>query len=60
MPFARLFEPIRIGRAEIRNRIVLTGHGTGMGRDFAFDECMVVYYKKHTKNKIKLIILNSQ
>ena len=60
MPFDHLFEPIRIGRTEIRNRIVLTGHGTGMGRDFAPDDRMVAYYEERAKGEVGLIMLGSQ
>lgn len=60
MSFAHLFEPIRIGRAQIRNRIVLTGHGTGMGRDFAPDERMVAYYEERARGEVGLIMLGSQ
>jgi 2,4-dienoyl-CoA reductase-like NADH-dependent reductase (Old Yellow Enzyme family)/thioredoxin reductase len=60
MVFSHLFEPIRIGRAEVRNRIVLTGHGTGMGRDFAPDDRMVAYYAERAKGEVGLIMLGSQ
>lgn len=29
-----LFEPITLRNAEVRNRIVVTGHGTGVAKDF--------------------------
>ena len=29
--FRRLFEPLTIGNFEVRNRIVNTTHGTGLG-----------------------------
>ncbi|MDQ0390491.1 oxidoreductase [Labrys monachus] len=58
--FPLLFEPIRLGRAEIRNRIVLTGHGTGMGRDGKPDERMIAYYEERAKGEVGLIMLGSQ
>lgn len=55
-----LFEPIRIGRCEIRNRIALTGHGTGMGRDFKPDARMIAYYEERARGEVGLILLGSQ
>jgi 2,4-dienoyl-CoA reductase-like NADH-dependent reductase (Old Yellow Enzyme family) len=58
--FPRLFEPIRLGRLDIRNRIVLTGHGTGMGRDFKPDDQMIAYYEERARGEVGLIMLGSQ
>jgi len=58
--FKHLFEPIRLGRSEIRNRVVLTGHGTGMGRDFKPDERMIAYYEERARGEVGLIMLGSQ
>ena len=58
--FKHLFEPITIGGLEIRNRITLTGHGTGMGRDFKPDERMLAYYETRAKGGTGLIMLGSQ
>ncbi len=55
-----LFSPIRLGRLEIRNRIVLTGHGTGMGRDFRPDDAMIAYYEERARGEVGLIMLGSQ
>ncbi len=55
-----LFKPIRLGTLEIRNRIVLTGHGTGMGRDFRPDEQMIAYYAQRARGEVGLIMLGSQ
>lgn len=60
MSFRHLFEPIRIGRAEIRNRIVLTGHGTGMGQDFKPNDQMIAYYARRAEGEVGLIMLGSQ
>ena len=56
----RLFEPIRIGTLPIRNRLVLTGHGTGMGRDGHPDARMVAYYEERARGGVGLIMLGSQ
>jgi 2,4-dienoyl-CoA reductase-like NADH-dependent reductase (Old Yellow Enzyme family) len=39
-----LFEPITLGTVEVRNRIVMTGHGTGLAEDFLPSERHVAYY----------------
>ena len=58
--FPNLFRPIRIGDIEIPNRIVLTGHGTGMGRDFKPDERLIGYYESRARGGVGLIMLGSQ
>ncbi|SEQ21263.1 2,4-dienoyl-CoA reductase [Faunimonas pinastri] len=58
--FPHLFEPIRLGRTDIRNRIVLTGHGTGMGRDGNPDERMIAYYEQRARGEVGLIMVGSQ
>ncbi|MGH2339887.1 FAD-dependent oxidoreductase [Segnochrobactraceae bacterium EtOH-i3] len=58
--FSRLMQPIRLGSCEIRNRIVLTGHGTGMGVDGAPDDRMVAYYEERARGEVGLIMLGSQ
>ena len=58
--FERLFSPVRIGTLELRNRITLTGHGTGMGRDHRPDERMVAYYEQRARGEVGLIMLGSQ
>ena len=55
--FPRLFEPIRIGSLDVRNRIVLTGHGTGMGRDFRPNEQLIRYYEERAKGGAGLLMI---
>ena len=43
---APLFEPITLGTVEIRNRVVMTGHGTGMAKDYLPTEQHVAYYRE--------------
>lgn len=43
---APLFEPITLGNVEIRNRVVMTGHGTGMAKDYLPTEQHVAYYRE--------------
>ncbi len=58
--FPHLFAPARIGRLALRNRLVLTGHGTGMGRDGGPDERMIAYYAARAAGGVGLIMLGSQ
>ena len=43
---APLFEPITLGAVEIRNRVVMTGHGTGMAKDYLPTDQHVAYYRE--------------
>lgn len=43
---APLFEPITLGTVEIRNRVVMTGHGTGMAKDYLPTDQHVAYYRE--------------
>ena len=58
--FPHLFAPARIGTLGLRNRLVLTGHGTGMGRDGGPDERMIAYYTARAAGGVGLIMLGSQ
>lgn len=58
--FPTLLSPIVLGGLPIRNRICLTGHGTGMGRDFKPDERQVAYYAERALGEVGLIMLGSQ
>ena len=49
--YARLFQPIRLGSVEIKNRIVLPAHGTRMEGDRNLR-----YYEERLRNGIGLII----
>lgn len=43
---APLFEPITLGPVEIRNRVVMTGHGTGLAENYLPSERHVAYYRE--------------
>jgi 2,4-dienoyl-CoA reductase-like NADH-dependent reductase (Old Yellow Enzyme family) len=58
--FHHLFEPLEINGCHIRNRIVLTGHGTGMPRDGTPNDQMVAYYEERAKGEVGLIMLGTQ
>ncbi|CAH1691734.1 2,4-dienoyl-CoA reductase [Hyphomicrobiales bacterium] len=58
--FNHLLSPIRLGNVEIHNRIVLTGHGTGMPKDGRPNEQMIAYYEQRAKGEVGLIMLGSQ
>lgn len=58
--YPHLLQPIRLGRLEIRNRLVLTGHGTGMPQDGTPNERLIAYYEERAKGEVGLIMLGSQ
>lgn len=57
--FPLLFSPIRIGRAELRNRIVSTGHSTGLTSDGLIDDATRAYYEARAKGGVGLMITGS-
>jgi 2,4-dienoyl-CoA reductase-like NADH-dependent reductase (Old Yellow Enzyme family) len=52
---ASLFEPITLGNVEIRNRVVMTGHGTGMAKDYLPTDQHVAYYRERAMGGVGLI-----
>lgn len=58
--YPRLFSPIAINGCEIRNRIVLTGHGTGMPTDGTPNQQMIDYYAERARGGVGLIMLGTQ
>jgi 2,4-dienoyl-CoA reductase-like NADH-dependent reductase (Old Yellow Enzyme family) len=52
---APLFEPITLGKIEIRNRVVMTGHGTGMAKDYLPTDQHVAYYRERALGGAGLI-----
>ncbi|MBN2098092.1 MAG: FAD-dependent oxidoreductase [Dehalococcoidia bacterium] len=58
--FKRLFEPTRIGKMEIKNRIVMPPMGTNMGTaDGHVTEEIVCYYRERAKGGVGLIIVET-
>jgi 2,4-dienoyl-CoA reductase-like NADH-dependent reductase (Old Yellow Enzyme family) len=47
--FPSLFSPIRIGCVELRNRIVSTGHSTGLTSDGLIDDPTRAYYEARAR-----------
>lgn len=58
--FSHLFRPLMINGCEIRNRIVMTGHGTGMPTDGTPNDQMVAYYAERARGEVGLIMLGTQ
>lgn len=50
-----LFAPIRLGGVEVRNRIVMTGHGTGLAENHLPSERHVAYYRERARGGAGLI-----
>ncbi len=43
---AILFQPITLGKVQVRNRIVMTGHGTGLAQNFLPTDAHTAYYRE--------------
>jgi 2,4-dienoyl-CoA reductase-like NADH-dependent reductase (Old Yellow Enzyme family) len=52
---APLFEPITLGTVRVRNRIVMTGHGTGLAENFLPSDRHVAYYRERAMGGVGLI-----
>nr|WP_225952677.1 FAD-dependent oxidoreductase [Mycobacterium sp. OAS707] len=50
-----MFEPITLGSVEIRNRVVMTGHGTGMAKGYLPTDQHVAYYRERAMGGVGLI-----
>ena len=51
-----LFTPLRVGRVELRNRIVQTGHVTGMAQNGVPGDDLQAYYRERAAGGVALII----
>jgi mycofactocin system FadH/OYE family oxidoreductase 2 len=51
----RIFEPITLGKVEMRNRVVMTGHGTGMAQSHLPSEQHAAYYAERARGGVALI-----
>ncbi len=56
-PFPNLFSPFKIGRCEIRNRIVSTGHDTCMTNAGLVSDRMIAYHRARAAGGAGLIVL---
>ena len=50
-----LFEPISLNGIELSNRIVMTGHGTGMAKEHLPSDQHVAYYRERARGGVGLI-----
>ena len=55
--FPNLFTPLRIGRTDIRNRIVSTGHDTCMTDAGLVSDRMIAYHRARAAGGVGLIVL---
>lgn len=55
--YRRVFEPIRISGVEIPNRIVRTGHLTGLGNGGGVTEDLVAYHEARARGGVGLLFL---
>ncbi len=56
----KLFEPVNIGKLELRNRIVMPALNTKFGTEFgAVSDRMIDYYVERAKGGVGLIIIEN-
>ncbi|MHA1527967.1 MAG: oxidoreductase [Alphaproteobacteria bacterium] len=55
--FPNLFTPVRIGRIEIRNRILSTGHDTTLPTDGTVNDALIAYHEARAKGGAGLIVV---
>ncbi|MBI4506559.1 MAG: mycofactocin system FadH/OYE family oxidoreductase 2, partial [Chloroflexi bacterium] len=54
--FPFLFSPLRVGRATVRNRIVVTAHGKGYALDGLPNARMAAYYAERARGGVGLVV----
>lgn len=60
MPFERLFESVRIGTMELKNRIVMAPMGTNLAGDFgSVTDRLIDYYVERAKGGVSLVIVEN-
>lgn len=58
-PYAHLFEPIKIGPKEAKNRIWMTAHSTQLVKDHNFTDRHVAYYQERAKGGVGVITMEA-
>lgn len=56
MQTPNLFQPLKIGAIEVRNRIVSTGHDTTLPVDDRVNEALIAYHRARAKGGVGLIV----
>jgi 2,4-dienoyl-CoA reductase-like NADH-dependent reductase (Old Yellow Enzyme family)/thioredoxin reductase len=54
--FPELFKPITIGKVEIKNRVLSTGHDTSMPTDGTVNEALIAYHEARARGGAGLIV----
>ncbi len=57
MEFKNIFQPIKIGKKEIKNRVIFSAIPTKMEEDGFIEDKLIDYYLKRAKNEVDLLIL---
>jgi len=55
----RLFEPVRIGNIELKNRIVMLGMGLGFGDRYRVTDRLIRFFEERAEGGVGLIIVGS-
>lgn len=58
--FPRLAAPGRLGPVQLRNRVVMLAHGTGLGASYASTDDLHHYYVERARGGVGLIVTGSQ
>jgi 2,4-dienoyl-CoA reductase-like NADH-dependent reductase (Old Yellow Enzyme family) len=56
--FAHVLSPFRLGSVELRNRVVRTAHGTGLGRGGLSDE-LIAWHEARARGGVALSVLEA-
>jgi len=59
MNFTRLFEPMRLGKQEAKNRIWMTAHATLLVKDHLFTDAHIAYYVERAKGGVGVITMEA-
>jgi len=61
MNYNILFTPFKIGKMEVKNRLVLSPMGTNSGHiDGTIDNCLIDYFEERAKGGVGMIIMGNQ
>lgn len=55
--FSKLFSPLEIGKLTIKNRIMSTGHDTGLPTDGVVNDALIAYQVSRARGGVGLIVL---
>lgn len=57
MEFKKLFEPIRINRLDIKNRIVMPSMGLAYSTNFSFNDRLSAFFRERARGGVGLMTI---